>query len=528
MLRYVNRIPVPLVVLVYLAIIAAAGIAASYGLENLRVVQVFDVDEYRMLSLMQRHLEERSLDPHGFYIYGNLYDSIGYVALTALHWAGWNVDVHLIGLVLRFLSLCFGVLAALSLAYLATLLEVPFAVAASGSLLLITMPDFTVYMKTVHPDTLQAALILIAISVTVRKPGFVASLWGGILAGLAFATKYSGVLVFPICLAALFLPHLGCKFNRRLAARLVAECVVVLLAFLGVFAFTNPYAVRDFSDVRQSMAFMANYVATGHGKVEIADPFAWLVPVIHEFGYLGFGLLLLGFVLLVIQIFAALKLSGIRSSVLCPRFQKRLILTIFVVSALLHLVVTVRIRVPRYAYHLLPCWIALALVGWYELLARIAGSRLRSSLFMSAFLIGLAMPQMWYDLRILGKDTRKPQDPMLAAGNFLAGQFDASQRILADMYTYLPPKIASVEFVGGITRGDIVHSKPDIVIFNEVTTGRMVWKMSGSKFKDLRFSMDTSYGDRAVESKELITNLLKDYDWTTAYEDDLAIAFKHN
>ncbi|UPK38598.1 hypothetical protein IVB18_15960 [Bradyrhizobium sp. 186] len=528
MLRYVNRIPLPLVVLFYLAIIAAAGIAASYGLENLRVVQVFELDEHRMLSLMQRHLEERSLDPHGFYIYGNLYDSIGYVTLTALHWAGWNVDVHLIGLVLRFLSLCFGVLAALSLAYLAILLEVPLTVAASGSLLLLTMPDFTVYMKTVHPDTLQAALIVVAILVTLRKPGFIASLWGGILAGLAFATKYSGVLVLPICLSALFLPHLGCKFDRRLVARLFAEFVIVVLAFLSVFAFTNPYAVRDFSEFRQTMSFMANYVGTGHGKVEIADPFAWLVPATQEFGYFGIGFLLLGLVLLVIQIFAALKLDGIRSSLRCPRFQRRLILIIFVVSALLHLVLTVRIRVPRYAYHVLPCWIALALVGWYEFLAQVAGSRLRSSLLMSALLIGVAAPQMWYDLRNLGRDTRKPQDPMLVAGNSLASRFDTSQRILADMYTYLPPKFASVEFVGGITRGDIVRSKPDIIIFNEVTTGRMVWKMSGSKFKDMRFSVNTSYGDRAAESKELIADLLKDENWTTSYEDDQAIAFKRN
>ncbi|MFB6451688.1 hypothetical protein [Bradyrhizobium tunisiense] len=528
MLRYFNRITLALVVFVYLAFTAAAGIAASYGLENLRVVQVFDLDEYRILSLMQRHLEERSLDPHGFYIYGNLYDAIGYVALTILQWAGWTVDVQLIGLVLRLLSLCFGVLAALSLAYLATLLEVPFAVAASGSLLLLTMPDFAVYMKTVHPDTLQAALIVIAISVTLRKPGFVAALSGGLLAGLAVATKYSGAFVLPICIVALFLPHLGCKVNRGLATRLVAECAAVVLAFLGVFALINPYAIADFSGLRQTMSFMANYVATGHGRVDATDPFAWLEPATHEFGYLGVGLLVLGFVLLVVQTVLTVKLSGIRSSILCPRIQKRLILMVFVGLALLHLVLTVRIRVPRYAYHLLPCWIALAFVGWYEFLAWIMRSRLRPNLLMSAVLVGLAVPQMWYDLRVFGKDTRKPQDPMLALGSFLAHQIDASQRILADMYTYLPPKFASVEFIGGITLGDIVNSKPDIVVFNQIATGRMVWKMSGSKFKDLALSMDTSYGDRATESKELITTLLKDDNWTIAYEDELAIAFKRN
>jgi hypothetical protein len=99
---------------------------------------------------------------------------------------------------------------------------------------------------------------------------------------------------------------------------------------------------------------------------------------------------------------------------------------------------------------------------------------------------------------------------------------------MADMYTYLPAKFAWVEFIGGITSGDIANSKPDIVIFTQPATGRMVWKMSGSKFKDLMFSVDTSYGDRATESKELITGLLKDDHWTVAYEDDLVIAFKRN
>lgn len=107
-------------------------------------------------------------------------------------------------------------------------------------------------------------------------------------------------------------------------------------------------------------------------------------------------------------------------------------------------------------------------------------------------------------------------------------QLDASQRIMADMYTYLPAKFASVEFIGGITRRDIANSKPDVVIFNQLATGRVVWKKAGSKFKDLRFSMDLSYGDRATDSKELITSLLRDDNWTVAYEDDLVIVFKRN
>lgn len=527
-LRYSNRTISALVVLAYVAFTVAAAIAASYGLENLRVVQVFDLDEYRIVSLMQRHLEERSLDPHGFYIYGNLYDSIGYAALTTLQWAGWNVDVHLIGLVLRLTSLCFGVLAALSLVYLVTLLEVPFVVAASGSLLLLTVPDFVVYTKTVHPDTLQVALIVIAVSVTLRKPGFVAALWGALFAGLAFAAKYSGMFVLTICIAALFLPHLGCKFGKVLARRLVVECAIVVLVFLGVFAFINPYILIDFSGFRHTMSFMASYVATGHGKIEVADPSAWLEPAMQEFGYLGTGLLLLGLALVAVQTVVALRSGSIPSSILCPRIQKRIILIIFVGLGLLDLVLTVRIRVPRYAYHLLPCWIALALVGWYDFFAWITRSRVCSTQFVSVVLIGLAAPQAWHDLRVLGKDTRKPQEPMLVSGNALASQFDASQRIMADMYTYLPAKFTSVEFVGGITKEDIANSKPEIVIFNQVATGRMVWKNSGSKFKDLMFSLDMSYGDRGMESEELITSLLKNDHWTVAYEDDLVIAFKRN
>lgn len=74
----------------------------------------------------------------------------------------------------------------------------------------------------------------------------------------------------------------------------------------------------------------------------------------------------------------------------------------------------------------------------------------------------------------------------------------------------------------------IANSKPDVVIFNQLATGRVVWKKAGSKFKDLRFSMDLSYGDRATDSKELITSLLRDDNWTVAYEDDLVIVFKRN
>lgn len=79
MVRYFDRATSTLVASIYIAFAAAVAIAATYGLESLRVVQAFDLDEYRILSLMQRHLDERSLDPHGFYIYGNFYDAIGYV-----------------------------------------------------------------------------------------------------------------------------------------------------------------------------------------------------------------------------------------------------------------------------------------------------------------------------------------------------------------------------------------------------------------------------------------------------------------
>lgn len=528
MLRYFNQITSAFVVSIYIGFAAAAAIAASYGLESLRVVQVFDLDEYRIVSLMQRHLEEQSLDPHGFYIYGNLYDAVGYGAIATLQAAGWNLDVHLIGLVLRLMSLCFGVSAALALAYLATLLEVPSAVAVTGSLLLLTMPDFAVYMKTVHPDTLQAALIVIAISIAFRKPGFVAALCGGLVAGLAFATKYSGAFVLPICIAAALLPHLGSKFNVGLVGGLVAQCAVVVVAFLAVFAVTNPYALNDLSGFRDTISFMANYVATGHGKLEAADPFAWLEPATHEFGRLGIGLLLLGFVLLVVQMSAAVRTSGIRSSILCPQIQKRLILIIFVGLAVLHLVLTVRIRVPRYAYHLLPCWIALALVGWYDFFVWFTRNRLRSTQFVSAVLVGLVIPQVWYDLRVFGTDTRKQQAPILVSGSALANQLEASERIMADMYTYVPTKFGSVEFIGGITKQDIANSRPDVIIFNQMATGRAAWKIAGSKFKDLRFSLDMSYGDRATESKELITSLLRDDSWTVAYEDDLVIVFKRN
>ena len=93
-----------------------------------------------------------------FFSYGNLYDTIGYYCISFFERFDWTVNTQLVGFVLRFISIVAGVLASLALWRLSEHLGLPRIVAAAVGLGLASMPDFVIFSRTMHPDTLQNSL----------------------------------------------------------------------------------------------------------------------------------------------------------------------------------------------------------------------------------------------------------------------------------------------------------------------------------------------------------------------------------
>src|ERR1700760_1864640 len=75
------------------AILLSANIAAAtYGLDSIRMIQAFSLDEGIAVSRMKTNLAQFSLDPDGFFYYGNLYHSIAYYCLVFLERSGWTIN----------------------------------------------------------------------------------------------------------------------------------------------------------------------------------------------------------------------------------------------------------------------------------------------------------------------------------------------------------------------------------------------------------------------------------------------------
>src|ERR1700761_7277660 len=101
--------------LLAVVLVLANATAAIFGMDNIRMVQAFSLDEGIAITRMRDNLAQFSLDPDGFFYYGNLYHSIAYYSLAFLERFGWTIDTALAGFVLRLLSVLSGALVWLSL-----------------------------------------------------------------------------------------------------------------------------------------------------------------------------------------------------------------------------------------------------------------------------------------------------------------------------------------------------------------------------------------------------------------------------
>jgi hypothetical protein len=79
--------------LLFAAVVVLANIvAATYGLDNIRMIQAFNLDEGLSITRMKDNLEQFSLDPDGFFYYGNLYHSLAYYCIAFFEHFGWTVN----------------------------------------------------------------------------------------------------------------------------------------------------------------------------------------------------------------------------------------------------------------------------------------------------------------------------------------------------------------------------------------------------------------------------------------------------
>ena len=151
-------------------LVLANIVVAVFGLDSVRMIQTFNLDEGLAIARMKDNLEQVSLDPDGFFYYGNLYHSVAYYCIDLFDRFGWTINTPLAGFVLRLVSIVSGMLAGLSLWKFGRIFKLPTEIAAGAALLLLTMPDFVVFSRMMHPDVLQTVFVIVSLGVALLRP----------------------------------------------------------------------------------------------------------------------------------------------------------------------------------------------------------------------------------------------------------------------------------------------------------------------------------------------------------------------
>jgi 4-amino-4-deoxy-L-arabinose transferase-like glycosyltransferase len=214
----------------------------SAAAANVRLVEAFSTDEAIQINLLARALREHSWAIH-FGAYPHLYLNLALVPLKSLSFSTEQAIV----VTARVLSL--GAATGLLL-FTFGWARRAYGTAAAWLALLVLALNPTVYAWAtgVHPDMLQALCLLVALFWTVTaferpRGGYI--LAASALAGLAFATKYSGLFVLPLIVAAV-IRHSAATANPTSSLRsqtIRAATAVTAVVLLGSFAIDGPWLV---------------------------------------------------------------------------------------------------------------------------------------------------------------------------------------------------------------------------------------------------------------------------------------------
>jgi hypothetical protein len=79
---------------------------------------------------------------------------------------------------------------------------------------------------------------------------------------------------------------------------------------------------------------------------------------------------------------------------------------------------------------------------------------------------------------------REATDVRMRAGRWLGEHFDASCKVLADHYAYVPPKFQSMSFTFGGKLSDLAKRDPDVVVVVDKVSSRYADPGRGEDFRD--------------------------------------------
>ena len=272
-------------VYLFLCVMAYLGFALPLipiGAEDIRMANVFSIDEADIAAEVRRLFGEGVLTPPSFK-YGGLFYYIPLFALKLRGVAGEVTDRLLI-LTLRAFCTAAGV-GCLWLTYRIGHLVFHPTAGVIGAFLVLTTPVFLRWSVEMHPDLPQLLWLLWALYCCCRLCRGFRLKWAvlaSLFAGLAFGTKYAGGFLLPVIALAVLLPadsgdlSLRTGLRRLRDRRYLIGLGAIPAVFVLAFAATNPYAVLHFEGFRESLLAEKGIMDFGHTFRADTGGAAWL------------------------------------------------------------------------------------------------------------------------------------------------------------------------------------------------------------------------------------------------------------
>lgn len=543
------------------SLVAALVICLLYageGVDSEAVMMVFSHDESDQTQRMFRLIQQDTLDTggfiNGFYSYGQFYPTIVFGIAKALSIIGLDpLTFRDVAVIMKLVSCFFYAASIVGLWVVLRCFKVDKTLAAAFSFALLAFPDYWTWATVVHPDTAQMFTLLLPVWAALRIGNWTsAAILSAFLVGVSFGTKYNGLFMsafvaFFVCFY-LFLEARASGHRRPVVNRLIFRSALCINAFIFGWLIFNPFVLMHFPKFFDEVTNQADYLRYGVGVTLDQNGFKWFTIYADQFGFALSVFMAVGVVGALVLNLAAYRVwfagrdeDGPNTDTVAADLPDReqIVITslaFYLVVASLYLIVVVKYREIRYAYHIVPVLLILSAYGLDRIARRLLGTVLQQSLVplaISAVMIMVALPGFLAGLnQASDKFVERRDNEVIRAGDWVAAKYTGENSVLAGTYSYVPEDhFNRLSYTYELNFDQIDSMKPSLIVMNDSVPGRYAWKQKGSLLKDVNIIESPGWEDRRmVESYGAMMRAFArgETAYRLVYESETVMIFERN
>jgi hypothetical protein len=335
---------------------------------------------------------------------------------------------------------------------------------------------------------------------------------------------------------------------RPVVKRLIFRSALCINAFIFGWLLFNPFVLMHFPKFFDEVTNQADYLRYGVGVTLDQNGFEWFTIYADQFGvalsvFMAVGIL--GALVLNLAAyrvwFAGLSEDGPKTDTVAADLpgREQIVITslaFYLLVASLYLILVVKYREIRYAYHIVPAVLILSAYGLDRIAHRLLVTVLQQSLVplaVSAVIIMAVVPGFLTGLnQASDKFVERRENEVILAGDWIAAKYTSENTVLAGTYSYVPENhFNRLSYTYELNFDQIDSMKPSLIVMNDSVPGRYAWKQKGSLLKDVNIIESPGWEDRRmVESYgEMMRAFARgETAYRLVYESETVIIFERN